>query len=139
MDEDKRVADIMSREVEVRERNDVLSIADQIMQMKRIRHLVIVDEEGDVAGVLSQRDLFLGALARVIGYGSAGARKVMDTILIKEVMSSNLCTVAPEATLAEAAGLMLNRQIGCLPVVQGEKLVGIVTESDFLRLHRRGA
>lgn len=133
-----RVRDVMSRDVRTVERNDRLSIAAQVMRMERIRHLVVVDEErpGEVVGVLSQRDLFLGSLARALGYGTEGMRKVHETIAVKEVMSPDPVTIASDATLAEAADLMLDRKIGCLPVLEGERLAGILTESDFVRLWR---
>lgn len=133
-----RVRDVMSRDVKTVERNDRLSIAAQVMRMERIRHLVVVDEDrpGEVAGVLSQRDLFLGSLARALGYGSEGMRKVYETIAVKDVMSPEPVTITGDASLADAAEVMLGRKIGCLPVVEGNRLAGILTESDFVRLWR---
>jgi CBS domain-containing protein len=132
----KLVRDVMSREVKTVERNDALSIADRVMQMERIRHLVVTDEDlpGEAVGVLSQRDLFLGALARALGYGSAGAKKVLETVPVKDVMSTDVISIGPDATLADAAKKMLEHKIGCLPVIEEGQLIGIVTESDFVRL-----
>ncbi len=59
------VRDMMTKEVATLERNDKLSLANNVMQLGRIRHMVVIDEEGEIAGVLSQRDLFRGALMRV--------------------------------------------------------------------------
>lgn len=140
MSEQRRVRDVMSTDVRTIERNEALSIAQDVMQMERIRHLVVVDEDypGEVAGVLSQRDLFLGSLARALGYGSASARKILETVPVKEVMATEPVVVAPDASLREAAALMVERGIGCLPVVEKEKLVGVLTEGDFVRLASRG-
>jgi CBS domain-containing protein len=126
----------MSGDVKTVERNDALSIAADVMRMARIRHLVVLDEDrpGEVAGVLSQRDLFHGALARALGYGTHGARKVLETVGVKEVMNATPITIDAGATLAEAAHRMLEHKIGCLPVTEDGKLAGIVTESDFVRL-----
>lgn len=131
----ERVRDLMSSDVKTIDRNDHLSLADDVMRMERIRHLVVVDADapGRVVGVLSQRDLFFGSLARAIGYGSTGARKVLESMPVKDVMASEPITIASGATLAEAAKKMLEHRIGCLPVVDGDRLVGIVTESDFVR------
>ena len=63
MDASMRVQDLMSTDVATLQRNDKLSIADDVMRLGRIRHLPVVDEDGRVVGVLSQRDLFRGALA----------------------------------------------------------------------------
>ena len=62
------VADLMSTEVLTLERNDVLTIADQLMKQKRVRHLAVLDEDGVLCGIVSQRDLFRGAILRSLGY-----------------------------------------------------------------------
>ncbi|MBI4956337.1 MAG: CBS domain-containing protein [Myxococcales bacterium] len=132
------VRDLMSREVKTLERNDSLSIADRVMQLERIRHMPVLDEDGLVVGVVSQRDLFRGALANALGYGKHAQQKILDTLLVKDVMSSDLVTTRPDAPLAEAARVMVERKVGCLPVLDGDKLVGILTEGDFVALSAKG-
>jgi CBS domain-containing protein len=132
-----RVQDLMSREVVTLTRNDQLSLADDIMRLGRIRHLPVVDDEEHVVGILSQRDLFRGALARALGYGEHGERKVLDVFAVKEVMTTDVVTTSPDTPLAEAARVMLERKIGALPVTENGKLVGLVTESDFVALAAR--
>lgn len=130
-----RVRDLMSAEVATVLRNDQLLIADDLMRLGRIRHTPVLDEStGAVVGVLSQRDLFRGALARSLGYGEHAQQKVLGMLLVKDVMTNDPVTVGPDAPLEQAARLMLERKIGCLPVVEDGKLVGILTESDFVRL-----
>lgn len=126
------VRDLMSREVKTLERNDSLAIADRVMQLERIRHMPVLDEDGLVVGVVSQRDLFRGALANALGYGKHAQQKILDTLLVKDVISSDLVTTRPDAPLAEAARIMVERKVGCLPVLDGDKLVGILTEGDFV-------
>jgi CBS domain-containing protein len=129
---DATVKDIMTKEVSTLGRNDTLDIADDMMTLERIRHLPVLDE-GRVVGVVSQRDLFRSALAAALGYGENAQKRLLRTIRVKEVMSEPPITVSPEATAKEAIRLMLERKIGCLPVVEGHTLVGIVTETDILR------
>lgn len=130
-----KVRDLMSAEVATVRRNDQLLIADDLMRLGRIRHTPVLDDDTEeVVGVLSQRDLFRGALARALGYGQHAQQKVLGMLLVKDVMTTDPVTVRPDAALAEAARLMLERKIGCLPVVEDGKLVGILTESDFVRL-----
>jgi len=125
----------MTREVATLKRNDELSLADDVMRLGRIRHLPVIDEStGEVAGVLSQRDLFAGALVRAFGYGSAAQRRVLKTIVVKEVMTTEVVAASPDMSLQEAARLMLERKIGCLVVLEDGKLAGILTESDFVAL-----
>lgn len=130
-----RVRDVMTAEVTSLERNDELTLAEDIMRLGRIRHLPVIDKEtGELAGILSGRDLFQSALLRALGYGSAGHRRVLKTLRVKEVMSSDVKTVEPDAPLAHAAQTMLRHKLGCMPVVEGGRLVGILTEADFVRL-----
>lgn len=129
-----KVRDVMSTEVATVQRNDQLLIADDLMRLGRIRHTPVLDEAtGEVVGVLSQRDLFRGALARALGYGAHAQQKMMGMLRVKEVMTNDPVTVEPDTALAEAARIMLERKIGCLPVVAKGRLVGILTESDFVR------
>jgi CBS domain-containing protein len=133
--EAKRVCDIMTSEVTTLKRNEKLTLADNVMQLGRIRHLPVLDDEGkELVGIVSQRDLFRGALARALGYGQHASHKILDTLLVKDVMTTEVITTGPKTSLAEAAQVMMERKIGCLPVVQDGRLVGIITEADFVAL-----
>lgn len=123
----------MSREVMTLGRNDTLQTADDVMRLGRIRHLPIVDEEGKLAGLVTQRDLFHGGLLKALGYGTHARSKALDGLAVKEAMISEVVTTSPDTPLKDAAKVMLERKIGCLPVIYGEKIVGIITESDFVR------
>lgn len=127
-----RVSDLMTHEVATLQRNDKLSIADNVMRLGRIRHLPVIDEDGQLVGIVSQRDLFRGALVKAFGYGSTAQKRVMDTIVVKEVMATEVQTATPQMSLKDAARVMSEKKIGCLPVVEDGKLVGIVTEGDFV-------
>lgn len=128
------VSDLMTKEVVTLLANDTLNVADDVMGLGRIRHLPVVDEDGMVVGVISQRDLFRGALARSLGYGEFAQQKLYGILRVKDVMSNEVLTISPAATLVDAAKIMTNRKIGCLVVVEEERLAGILTESDFVRL-----
>jgi acetoin utilization protein AcuB len=126
-----RVEDRMSREVRTLGRNDKLSLADELMKAGSFRHVVVV-EKGEIVGVISQRDLFYGALAWSVGLGSAAHDKALAAVPVKQVMQGDVVTVTPETSLSEAARIMLESRVGCLPVVAAGGLVGILTEGDFL-------
>lgn len=129
-----RVRDIMSTEVHVVRRNDELAVADSLMKQGRIRHLPVLDEDGLVCAVVSQRDLFRGALLRALGYGSRAEDSMLRQVPVKAAMSGELYSTSPDTPIAAAARVMIDRKVGCLPVLEAGKLVGIVTESDFVRL-----
>ena len=135
--ENLQVRDVMTAEVTTLQRNDKLTLADDIMGLGRIRHLPVLDENGQMAGIVTQRDLFRGALAKALGYGERAQRQLMDTLVVKEVMTSDVITTTPDTPLAEAARVLIERKIGCLPVVEGGRLVGIITEEDFVALAAR--
>jgi CBS domain-containing protein len=138
LDTKLRVADVMTREVRTLGPNDQLSLAEELMQQGRFRHVVVVDA-GRVVGVLSQRDIFHGALAWSLGQGRKAHEHLLAATAVKDVMGSHVVTVDPDAPLAEAAALLREHKIGCLPVVAGDVLMGILTEGDFLALLARRA
>jgi CBS domain-containing protein len=131
------VRDVMTKDVATLDRNERLRVADDVMRLGRIRHLPIVDEDGSLAGIVSQRDLFHSGLLRALGYGTHAKERAMELLVLKEAMKTEVATVGPEAPLTEAAKLMLERKIGCIVVVEGKKIVGILTESDFVKLALR--
>ena len=128
------VRDIMQTEVHTLGRNDKLSVADELMRSKEIRHVPVLDEDGKVCAIVSQRGLYRGALLKAMGYGSHMIDKLFDNYLVKEAMSNELHTTTPETTIHEAASAILEHKIGCLPVIEDSNLIGIVTKSDFLKL-----
>lgn len=135
--EGQRVRDVMTPDVTSLKRNDQLTLAHDIMHLGRIRHLPVLDDDGQVVGLVSQRDLFRGALARALGYGPHAQRKILDTLSVKEVMTSEVITTSPDTPLVEAARVLTERKIGCLPVVDNGRLVGILTEGDFVAMIAR--
>jgi len=132
------VKDLMTKDVITLERNERLLVADDVMRLGRIRHVPIVDSDGALAGIVTQRDLFHSGLMKALGYGTTAQRKSLDLVAIKEAMRTEVVTTTPDTLLAEAAQLMLSRKIGCLVVMEGGKIAGILTEGDFVKLHATG-
>jgi acetoin utilization protein AcuB len=119
-----RVRDVMRRRVETVPTTDFAVDARERMRSRRIRHLVVLEGQ-DVVGVLSSRDL------DSVGLTQGG-------LIVGDVMTFPVRTVAPDATLREAANLLRGRTIGCLPVIDKGELVGILTTTDLLELIGRG-
>jgi CBS domain-containing membrane protein len=134
------VRDVMTKEVTTLKRNESLTLADDLMHLGRIRHLPVLDDDGEeLIGIISQRDLFRGALAQAIGYGHHARRKLLNTLVVKEVMTTDPTTTTPDTALADAARVLMEKKIGCLPVVENNRLVGLLTEGDFVKLYARTA
>jgi CBS domain-containing protein len=127
------VTDVMTRDVTTLNHNASLEFAEGLMLMREIRHIPIVDEEGAVVGMISNRDLFRSALAFAIGYGEKGRSTLQKSVKVKDVMVEPVITIPPGTTLAQAARLLVEHKVGCLPVVEDGRLRGIVTETDLLQ------
>lgn len=125
------VREIMSPDPVVLTVDDELSLAHDIMSLGRIRHLPVV-EGSKLVGIISQRDLFRASLASVLGDDYDKNREHLKSIKIREIMVKNVISVSPGMSLQEAGRIMLKEKIGCLPVVEDEKLVGLITETDLL-------
>ena len=133
-----KVRDLMTADPTTLKRNDKLTLADDIMRLGRVRHLPVVDDDDQtLVGIVTQRDLFRDALAQALGYGRHAQRKILDSLSVKDVMNTSVITTTPETSLVEAARLLTERKIGCLPVVENGRIVGILTEGDFVALVAR--
>ncbi len=126
-----KVKEVMVKEVATLDVNDELSLANDIMRLGRIRHLPVVDGT-KLAGIISERDLFRSSLAQALGYGGQASRELMKTLRIKDIMVKEVATISPEAKLCDAVRAMMDKKIGCLPVVEGDRLVGLITETDIM-------
>jgi CBS domain-containing membrane protein len=117
--------------------DDVESLYD-LMDSRHVRHVPIVDEVGDLVGLVSHRDLFRCALNDKADLPLSMQKEMLETMAINEIMTSSIETVEPDTDIAEAAQIMIENKYGCLPVVDGKELVGILTESDFVRFVAEG-
>jgi CBS domain-containing protein len=130
-----QVREIMSPDIEVVDRNDNLRTVEERMATKQLRHLPVL-ELGEVVGIVTQRDLFKAAMSSTMGYGEKAQQAYLQSVRVKEIMVYPVVTVAPDTSVAAAADMMMNKGIGCLPVVEDQQLIGIVTKTDLLRCLR---
>lgn len=128
-----RVRDLMTPEVVTVRPDDTIATAYDLMLDHRFRHLVVVDDEGDLVGLLTHRDLLRHSLIERTGVLLSFQKDVMQQIRVEEVMSSEVETIEPGQWLREAALVMYENKYGCLPVTEGSRPVGILTEADFVR------
>lgn len=132
MAEKVTVRDLMSRQVATLGRDDTIEIADGAMCMGRVRHLPVVDGT-TVVGVLSHRDLFRSAAGTAMALGIRRPQELMRVLHVGDVMSAPAVTIGPDAPVQDAARAMVEGRVGCLPVVEEGRLVGILTVTDILR------
>lgn len=131
-----QVWQLMSTEIVTLDAQGTLDVADDLMKLKRIRHLPVVDD-GRLVGLVTQRDLFLAGVSSVLQFRKTTEKEWLARVRIAEVMIRHLVTVSPEADVEEAVARMVKHKIGCLPVVSAGKLVGLLSETDLLRYLQR--
>jgi CBS domain-containing protein len=118
-----RVQEIMSTDLFTVHADDLVDVAASVMAWKHVRHVPVQDAQGALVGLVSHRQLLA---ARDVRAGDARERSVRD------IMARDVVTIGPEASCVEAAALLRTHRVGCLPVVHRGRLVGIVSERDFL-------
>ena len=131
-----KVREVMTPEVATLKVSDHLDLAHDVMTLGRIRHMPVLAGE-QVVGIVSQRDLFRAAVSSVLDFRPAAEREWLRRIRVEEVMTKTVETAAPNWSITTAVNLMLDKKIGCLPVVEDGHLIGMLSESDCLRLLAR--
>lgn len=111
-----------------------LPIADDIMRLKHLRHLPVIDDDNRLVGLLSHRDILRSQISALTGLTDAERRARQEAVKVSRIMTRDVWTVGPETLASNAGRLLMDHQFGCLPVIDAsERLIGIVTERDYLR------
>jgi CBS domain-containing protein len=103
------------------------------MRQRRIRHLLVVDDHR-LVGVITDRDIRLNGPSPATSLSVREVNHLLERLTVDRVMTSDVITITPAEDLTSAARLMLEHTIGCLPVVAAGQLVGIVTDTDLVRV-----
>ena len=127
------VRDLMTETVHTLTPKDDLASLYDLMDSRRVRHVPIVDSEGEIVGLVTDRDLSKTALGAVEELPLSVERDILRRRRIRDIMATEPDVIEPDARLQEAAAILLENKVGCLPVVEGLRLVGIITEADFVR------
>lgn len=128
-----RVRDLMTEVVYSLTPRDDLFAAQNLMDEHNVRHLPVVDDERDLVGLVTLRDLLRAASPRDDELPLEMRQARLREARVGELMTEEVATAEPDDDIHEAARLMLENKFGCLPVVQGSRLAGILTEADFVR------
>jgi acetoin utilization protein AcuB len=131
--ESMRVGERMSRDVATVRAEVPVHTAAQTMRARRIRHLPVVDRDRKLVGIVTDRDLRQVLFAPSVHARLGAVAAALETLTVDDIMTRGVLTVRPGTEIREAARLMHERKIGALPVVEADRVVGILTESDVLR------
>lgn len=126
----RTVGQFMSTDLFTVSPDDLIDFAASVMDWRHIRHVPVEDAEGRLVGLVTHRGLL-----RLISIGNRSTET--HPITVRDVMVEKPLTVSPSTTSLEAIEVMRTNRVGCLPVVEGDHLVGIVTSYDFLEASAR--
>lgn len=126
-----RVEEFMETDLFTVQSDDIVELVADMMDWRKIRYTPVEDNKGKLKGLVSSR-LLLRHFSRNRGINGAAKSKTVGDIMIK-----NPITVTPDTTIIQAMHTMRDNKIGCLPVVKGEELIGVITEMEFLRISGR--
>ena len=120
----RTVGQFMSTDLFTVKPDDLIDLAASVMDWRHIRHVPVEDQDGRLVGLVSHR----GLLRMMISRGTNNR----EPVTVREIMVKDPVIVTPSTSSLEAIEIMRSHRVGCLPVVESEQLVGIVTSYDFL-------
>lgn len=115
-------------------KDTTLPDAHALMKENGIRRLPVVDDHDKLVGICSLSDVREAQPSDATTLSIYELNYLLAKLNVEKIMSKKVLTVTPSSTIVEAAQLMLDKKVGGLPVVEGDKLVGIITESDIFRM-----
>lgn len=113
--------------------DESLSGAHRYMQEQKVRHLPVVNKAGDMVGLVTDQDLLKAGPSGATTLSIWEIHSLLTRVTVKSVMVRDVITTTEDTPIEEAAGLLLEHKIGCLPVLRDGRLVGLITESDLFR------
>lgn len=133
-----QVRDLMTRALITARPETSVSEAKTLMTRERIRHLLIT-EGARLIGIVTDRDIRLNLASPATSLSVWELNFLLARLTVEKVMTKSVIVVDPGRDARDAARIMLDRRIGALPVLDGERLVGIVTETDLVRAFANSA
>ena len=120
----RTVRQMMTTDVFTVHADDLVDLAASMMEWEHIRYVPVEDQEGHLMGLVSHR-----ALLRLVG-----SKRPTDQVAVSEIMTTDPVTVSPDTSALEAIEVMRKHRVGCLPVVENRRLVGILTTADYMEV-----
>ncbi len=111
-----------------------IQAADAIMKQERIHILPVMDDNHKLVGIISEKDILKAMPSPVSTLSAYEMNFLINELTVKKIMSRNPLTISTDTTVEEAARIMVDRHISCLPILEDSKLVGIVTKTDMLKM-----
>jgi len=128
------VSDWMTKKVYTVTPDDSITSAIKLLKEKKIKHLPVVKNDATIVGILSDRDIKDYTPSKATTFEIRELNYILFTTKVKEIMVKKVITAPPNMAIEEAAMIMYDNTIGCLPVVENHKLVGIISDKDLFRV-----
>ncbi|MEJ2656088.1 MAG: CBS and ACT domain-containing protein [Desulfobacterales bacterium] len=106
--------------------------AKEIIQEKRINHLLVVNKDGKLVGIVSDRDVRQSWASPATALSIHELNYLLNQLTVEMIMVKKIITISPGTTIERAAYIMQENRINALPVIESEKLVGIITSTDVM-------
>jgi acetoin utilization protein AcuB len=124
------VRDIMTSNVITIPSDTPMFEAEKIMEFHKIERLPVVDK-GKLVGLVTKDTLLKAGPSEATTFSRGELYYLLSKLMVKEIMKKDVVTVSPDTTVEQAAATAQKNRVGCLPVLEGDKVVGIVTTNDF--------
>jgi len=118
--------------------NTSLKEALELVRSKSFRHLLVLDENGKLVGVVTEKSLVYASPTPATTLSVFEVDYILSRTKIGQITQGQVITVEPDLPIEEAARIMVDHRIGCLPVVEDDKLVGIISDTDIFRVFVEG-
>lgn len=127
-----KIESVMQRNLVSVNENDAMSQGLKKLRDNKIKHLPVLDDGGRLTGIVTDRDLKRASASDATTLEIHELLYLLEKVRMKDIMTSNPHTVSPDTGIGKAADIMAKRSVGCLPVLQGDHLSGMVTRTDLL-------
>lgn len=110
----------------------------ELLRSRAFRHLPVVDREGRLVGITTEKSLVYASPASDLSLSVFEVDFLLSRMKVEQVMTREVVTVSPDLPIEEAARVMIDHRIGCLPVVEEGRLIGIISDTDIFRVFVEG-
>lgn len=111
-----------------------IQAADALMKQEKVHRLPVLDKNNRLVGVISERDILKATPSPVTTLSAYEMNALLSELTVVKIMKKNPPTITIDTSVEEAARIMVDQDVSCLPVMDGKKLVGIVSKTDMLKM-----
>ncbi|MDT4761373.1 CBS domain-containing protein [Sphaerochaeta sp. PS] len=108
--------------------------ASALMKQEKVHRLPVLDRDKKLVGLITEKDILYASPSPASSLSIHEMAYLLSKLTVKKLMSKNVVTITKDTTVEEAARMMVDQDLSCLPVLEGDKLIGIVSKSDMFKI-----